>query len=128
MEQLAGFEEPGKDDHIWELMKTLYGMKQAGCVWDKTLNDAMIGWGFIWLPCEYCVYYCNTTEGTITAIIHVDDFLLVASSEEENKCFKAQLHTHWEISEGDTSIMLGMCIKQDHIKQTISILQEGIHW
>jgi hypothetical protein len=52
MEQPTGFEEPGKEDHVWQLLKALYGMKQAGHVWNITLNDAMINWGFIRLPCE----------------------------------------------------------------------------
>ena len=47
MEQPTGFEEPGKEDHVWQLMKALYGMKQAGRVWNITLNDTMLAWGFI---------------------------------------------------------------------------------
>jgi len=125
MEQPPGFEEPGKDDHVWELLKALYGVKQAGRVWNKTLNEAMLGWGFVRLPCEYCVYYRKTAEGTIIAIVHVDDFLSVASTKEENKRFKAQLRERWEISEGDASSMLGMRIEQDRINRTISISQEA---
>jgi hypothetical protein len=30
MEQLPGFEDPDKPDHVWLLVKALYGMKQAG--------------------------------------------------------------------------------------------------
>ena len=125
MEQPTGFEEPGKEDHIWQLLKALYGMKQAGRVWNITLNDTMLAWGFIWLLCEYCVYYCNTDTGTIIAIVHVNNFLSLASSKEENEHFKAQLCKHWEISEGDASFMLGMWIKCDHINCTISISQEA---
>jgi hypothetical protein len=29
MEQLFGYEEPGKEDWIWELQKRLYGMNRA---------------------------------------------------------------------------------------------------
>ena len=125
MEQPPGFEEPGKDDHVWELLKALYGMKQAGRVWNKTLNEAMLNWGFVRLPCEYCVYYRSTAEGTIIAIVHVDDFLSVASSKEENERFKAQLRERWEISEGDASFMLGMRIERDRVNRTISISQEA---
>ena len=125
MEQLTGFEEPGKEDHVWQLLKALYSMKQAGCVWNLTLNDAMISWGFIWLLCEYCMYYCNTDTGTVIAIVHIDDFLSVASSTEENEHFKSQLQEHWEISEGDASFMLGMQIEHDRLYHTISISQEA---
>ena len=67
-------------------------MKQAGCVWNITMNNAMQSWGFIRLLCEYCIYYCTMSSGTIIAVMHVDDFLSVASSVEENEHFKAQLH------------------------------------
>jgi hypothetical protein len=43
MEQPKGFEEPGKEDWVWELCRGLYGMKQAGQIWNKTLNEAMQG-------------------------------------------------------------------------------------
>ena len=125
MEQPTGFEEPGKEDHIWKLLKALYGMKQAGRIWNITLNDAMINWGFIRLLCEYCVYYRNTDTGTIIAIVHVNDFLSIASSKEENEQFKSQLQEHWEISEGDASFMLGMQIKRNCLNHTISISQEA---
>ena len=72
------------------------------------MNNAMQSWGFIRLLCEYCIYYCTMSSGTIIAVMHVDDFLSVASSVEENEHFKAQLHKRWEISEGDVSFMLGI--------------------
>lgn len=46
MEQPEGFEEPGKEDHVWKLQRSLYGMKQAVWIWNRTMNDAMLSWGF----------------------------------------------------------------------------------
>jgi len=42
MEQPIGFEEPGKEMWVWKLQRGLYGVKQAGRIWNKTMNDAMI--------------------------------------------------------------------------------------
>jgi hypothetical protein len=47
MDQPEGFLEPGYEDHIWELQKGLYGMKQGGLIWNHTLNEAILTWGFI---------------------------------------------------------------------------------
>jgi hypothetical protein len=58
MEQLPGFEDPDKPDHIWEVIKGLYGMKQAGCVWNKRLNaDMTEGFGFHRVSVEHCLYH-----------------------------------------------------------------------
>jgi hypothetical protein len=45
MEQPDSFIEPGFEDHVWELQKGLYGMKQGGLIWNRTLNEAMLSWG-----------------------------------------------------------------------------------
>jgi Reverse transcriptase (RNA-dependent DNA polymerase) len=53
MEQPVGFEEPGKEDWVWQLQQGLYGI--------------------------------------IIATVHVDDYLSIADSKEENECFKDQM-------------------------------------
>jgi hypothetical protein len=42
MEQPPGFEDPHQPDHIWQLLKGLYGMKQAGRLWNEELNGAKL--------------------------------------------------------------------------------------
>jgi len=42
MEQPPGFEEPSFEDHIWELQKGLYSLKQGGHVWNKMMNNAIV--------------------------------------------------------------------------------------
>ena len=41
MEQLPGFEVPGKEDWVMKLMKSIYGMKQASRVWNWTFDRAV---------------------------------------------------------------------------------------
>jgi 5'-3' exoribonuclease 2 len=75
MDQPEGFVESGKEDCVWELQKGLYGMKQGGLVWNRTMNDAMLSWGFKRLKCEHCVYYCRTTLGILLVAVHVDGWV-----------------------------------------------------
>ncbi len=37
MEQPPGFEEPGKEDWVMHLMKSIYGIKQASRIWNQIL-------------------------------------------------------------------------------------------
>lgn len=62
MYQPEGYEEKGKEDWIWELQKGLYGMKQSGRIWNRTMHEAMVGWGFQWLPSEHCIYVRTTDK------------------------------------------------------------------
>ena len=60
MEQPPGFEALGKHDWVWHLLKSIYGIKQASRVWNKTFNSAVLGWNFVRLSCEWCVYICRS--------------------------------------------------------------------
>jgi hypothetical protein len=87
MEQPPGFETPGREDWVMQLMKSIYGMRQASCIWDKTFHKKVVGWGFRWLPCEWCVYICYSPSGTVIFAVHVNDILSAGSSPEENVRF-----------------------------------------
>jgi len=93
MEQPEGMEEEGFEDHVWILQWGLYGMKQAGHLWNKTMDAAMVEWGFTRLSSESCIYYCRNEQGIVIAVVHVDDLLSIADSEEENARFESQMKT-----------------------------------
>jgi hypothetical protein len=50
MQQPIGFEEPGKETWVWRLKRGLYGMKQSGRIWNKTMNEAMLSWALRVFP------------------------------------------------------------------------------
>ena len=128
MEEPAGFEEEGFEDWVWELQKGLYGLKQGSRIWNQTMNDAMIGWGFTRLACEYCIYFRRSSEGKIIfAAVHVDDFLSVASDKAENERFKAQLQEKWKISDlGEAKFCVGIAIERDRAKRTVALSQTAL--
>ena len=99
VEKPIGFEEHGKEDWVWKLQHGLYGMKQSGCVWNTTMNEHMVAWGFTRLTCECCIYYCKRSTGTVIAVVHVDNFLSTASSKVENNSFKSQMQEAWTNSD-----------------------------
>jgi hypothetical protein len=41
MEQPLGFEVLGKEDWVMQLLKSIYGMKQASCIWNIMFNKAI---------------------------------------------------------------------------------------
>jgi transposase InsO family protein len=127
MEQPQGFEEAGKEDWVWKLQRGLYGIKQAGRIWNKTMNDAMISWGFTRLSCESCIYYRNDATGIVIAAVHVDDFLSIANSPAANEAFKSQMKEIWTISDlGEVKQLVGIAISRDRSARTVSLSQTAL--
>jgi 5'-3' exoribonuclease 2 len=46
VQQPRHFEEAGKEEWVWKLVKSLYGLKQAGRMWNREMHEALVGWGF----------------------------------------------------------------------------------
>ena len=127
MEQPEGFKEPGKEDWVWHVEKGLYSMHQAGCVWNQTLNDAMVSeWGFTRLPSDYCVYYHQDSHGTVITAIHVDNFISITSSAAANQRFHDQMLQKWKISESGVDFHLGIAIQHDHLSCSVYISQTAM--
>ena len=126
MAQPNGFEEVGKESYVWRVEKGIYGMHQAGRIWNKTMHAKMIAWGFTQLACEYCVYVRNVAGNIVLVAVHVDDFLSVANSPGANEEFKAQLESEWMIAEGDAEFCLGIEIERDRENKVIFISQKAM--
>ena len=122
MEQPPGFKAPGKETWVMQLMKSIYGMRQASQRWNETFHQAVLGWGFERIPCEWCVYVCNTPAGTVMFAVHVDDIFLILNPPEENAHFCDQLKSKWDISDlGPIKFALGITIERN--ADTISLSQ-----
>ena len=127
MEQPEGFGEKGKEDYIWVLQRGLYGMKQSGRIWNQTMNDAMLSWGFTRLSCESCIYYRKTDTGVVISAVHVDDFLTIATSKAENELFKMQMKSLWTISDlGEAKHCVGIAISRNMPERTVSLSQKAL--
>jgi hypothetical protein len=127
MYQPEGFVEVGKEDWVWELQKGLYGMKQGGLVWNRTMNEAMLAWGFKRLKCEHCIYFRRTDLGILLVAVHVDDFLTVGSTKGAISHFKNQLRTKWSVSDlGNARFCLGIALERDRTHRTISLSQTAL--
>lgn len=127
MEQPSGFEEPGQADWVWELIKGLYGMKQGGRVWNKTMHSRLIQLGFTRLACEYCIYTRCSALGTILTGVHVDDFAIVASTTPAAVRFKEELQQEWQISDlGEARFCIGIAIERDRATCSIRISQTAL--
>ena len=127
MEQPPGFEEPEKSDWVWCLSKSLYSMKQASWIWNQTFHKTMVSIGFKHLANEWCVYQRKRDSGITIFAVHVDDIISISSSHSENNSFKAELQSHWDISDlRAVKFALRTAISCDRSSCTIHLSQTAL--
>lgn len=129
MEQPVGFAVKGKEDYIWKVKRGLYGLPNGGrvCVWNNTMNDAMMSFDYKRIPCEHCLYLRVSPSGTVLTGVHVDDFLAAVSCDSEAGRFKEDLRTVWEISDlGVATFCMGIAIERDLANRHIYLSQMAL--
>ena len=114
MEQPEGFEEEGKEDYVWRVQKGIYGMHQAGRIWNKGMHNKMMLWGF------------SRLDGSIVSMCARLKTGSVASPAEENERIKAQLKSEWTIAEGDANFCLGIEIERDRENKFVHIFPKAM--
>lgn len=125
MVQPKMFEDPKNPHKVCKLVKSLYGLKQAGREWNKTVNDILNNMKFKRILADTCVYYRK--RGNIICIIalYVDDMLIAYSHKDEMKTVFENMNKHVEVVDrGYISFYLVMEIERDHLTGNIRIHQE----
>lgn len=77
MEQPDGFIEPGKEDMVCSLRKSLYGLKQSE-KWFKKLDKQLKEFGLKSLDTEKCIYIMKA-EDIYLVVVYVDDIIVGAN-------------------------------------------------
>ena len=83
--------------------------------------------GFTHLSCESCIYYQKSDSRTIVSAMHVDDFLSIASNQEENEHFKNQLRRVWTISDlGAVHFVFSIVVTWDRPNHAVFLSQTAL--
>ncbi|PIL24549.1 hypothetical protein GSI_13399 [Ganoderma sinense ZZ0214-1] len=121
--QPDGFEEK-TPQWVWRLCKALYGLKQAGRCWHEKLDKVLNQLGFEQLTCKHSVwvYLCDGVRLIIP--VFVDDITIAGKDKAVIQRVKDNLRKHFKLQDlGPTSWLLGVQIKHDHSKCSLSISQ-----
>ena len=120
MEVPQGFKVDGpRDQYALQLVRNLYGQKQAGRVWNSYMHDGLLARGFVQSTVDMCVYY----RGAVSLMIYTDDGIFIGPTDKQiQECFdllaqeftdsKGKKHRAFKITdEGTLSDYLGVEIK-----------------
>jgi hypothetical protein len=115
MEQPPGFEEGGDDDdHVWLLLKTLYGTMQGAHDWARNLECAYEGHGYYTSKADPQVRSCVIDDEITLTSTWTDDILGALSTEKGKMEAKEELARSYELKDlGTAKFILGMKIERD---------------
>ena len=85
MQQPKGFIDPTHPNtSIWvcELQKGLYGLKQAGNIWNAAIHAYILELGFKRTSADLCVYTHVVQKARMAIALHVDDFLAACTPQQ----------------------------------------------
>jgi hypothetical protein len=129
MKQPEGFIDPDFPEHVCNLQKGLYGLKQAGNLFNKKLNAFVVDkLGFTRTNADPCLYFRYYGDKLVLLSLHVDDmqFAHDKSLDSEMNCIMSLLHAEFGIEDmGLPSKLLGVRITVDEETGDILLDQES---
>ena len=108
--QPEGYVVPGREREVCRLNKGIYGICQASRIWNKTLHDALIEYGFTQSAADPCVYVLNRSDLFLIIAVWVDDGLVAGSSVAAIDHVVAYLNRKFEIKAILAELFVGMVI------------------
>ena len=74
IEQPKGFEI--KKNKVCKLKKSIYGLKQAGKLWNQVSDDFLLGIGFEKSNVDHCLYKKKDNNHVVYILVWVDDLII----------------------------------------------------
>jgi len=92
----------GYDDgtgRICLLIKTLYGLKQAGREWNHKFDSKMRKHGYACLQSDPCIYVWHVGEDFAIIAVWVDDLLIFATMIDLQDKVRTDVAKEWEVTD-----------------------------
>ena len=84
MDQPEGFIVPGKENYVYKLKRSLYGLKQSPRQWYKRFDSFMLLHGLKRSDYDSCVYIKFVDGSPIYLLLYVDDMPIAAKSRKKS--------------------------------------------
>ena len=97
MKQPEGYEDG--TGRVCQLIKTLYGLKQAGREWNLELDRKMQKRGYSRLRSDPCVYIYRVDDDFVAITVWVDDMLLFSTTIELKMKAINDIESEWQITD-----------------------------
>uniref|UniRef100_A0AAV1UCF4 Reverse transcriptase Ty1/copia-type domain-containing protein n=1 Tax=Peronospora matthiolae TaxID=2874970 RepID=A0AAV1UCF4_9STRA len=88
-----------------ELVKSIYGLKQASRVWNETFDEYVCSIGFQVSDFDPCLYIKTSDGHCVFILVYVDDVLVTGSSLELIAQTKNDLKTRFEMTDSGKCVV-----------------------
>jgi transposase InsO family protein len=110
---------------VFELRKSLYGLKQAGRAWYGVLDTKLKSLGFVPSFADPCLYIRRRGGRTCMVLTYVDDILLAGSTADVAD-ITADLSKSFAMTDGgEPKTFLGVHFARDRVRRTITLSQHA---
>ena len=113
IEQPEGYIRKGEEQKVYQLKKTLYGMKQAPRAWYSRLEDYFAGEGFEKCSYEHTLFMKKEGGRFLVVSLYVDDLIFTGNDLKLCAEFKASMQSEFDMTDlGRMKYFLGVEIHQ----------------
>ena len=113
VKQPPGFEDPYFLDHVYQLDKALYGLRQAPRVWYENLTELLKDRGFEIGKIDPTLFTKKVKGELFVCQLYVDDIIFGSPNKAFNEEFAALMTSKFEMSSmGELKFFLGFEVKQ----------------
>ena len=113
IKQPKGFIEPGSENLVCRLKKSIYGLKQSPRCWNLALDSKWKEIGLSQSSHDPCIYYKSEKGNMLVVCVYVDDIILAGQQEGSIQQVKAALASAFDIKDlGRLNYFLEIKIEQ----------------
>ena len=125
MQQPAGYVQPGKEDMVCKLKKSLYGLKQSPRCWNKAFKEHMKSANFKQSTADPCIFTKTEESGEITIVaVYVDDLIIATKTTEKMNEIKRSLTSRFKMKDlGKLHHCLGITVEYDESRRSLWLHQ-----
>jgi len=122
MKQPEGFSDG--TGRVCRLVHTLYGLKQSGREWNKTISSYLTSIGFTRLSTEHAIFIRRDSSDFDIVAIWVDDFFNIHTSTTRKESLRNEITNRFEATyQGEPKLLLGIEFHRNRDAHSITISQ-----
>lgn len=110
---------------VVKLLKSLYGLKQAGREWNHLLTSELCAWGFVQSSIDPCLFTYRSGSSILWVIVWVDDCVIVDNDPQLRDSFVQDLSKRFPVEDkSELTWVLHVHVTRNRKTRTISLSQQ----